>query len=111
MLDQQGRELSLLRTVMKLKLKTAPGFGFYPNNPPPPPPQQLLSPTEKKMVNMAIKVVVLEGDFAAISDLGFPFSLSLQLQSFGLKLSEAMWTAKSSSSGFSVSLYWPKPSQ
>ena len=57
-----------------------------------------------KMVDRAIKVAVLEGDFAAICDLGFPFSLSLQLQSCDLKLSEAMWTAKSSSS---VSLYWP----
>jgi hypothetical protein len=56
---------------------------------------------------MAIKVAVLEGDFAAICDLGLPFSLSLQLQSFDLKLSEALWTAKSSSSGFFVSLYWP----
>ena len=59
------------------------------------------------LVDRAIKVAVLEGDFAAICDLGFPFSLSLQLQSCDLKLSEAMWTAKSSSSGFSVSLYWP----
>ena len=59
------------------------------------------------MVDRAIKVALLEGDFAAICDLGLPFSLSLQLQSFGLKLSEAMWTAKSSSSGFSVSLFWP----
>ena len=56
------------------------------------------------MVDSAIKVVVLEGDFAAICDLGLPFSLSLQPD---LKLSEAKWTAKSSSSGFSVSLFWP----
>ena len=59
------------------------------------------------MVDRAIKVAVLEGDFAAICDLGFPFSLSLHLQSCDIKLSEAMWTHKSSSSGFSVSLYWP----
>ena len=55
------------------------------------------------MADRAIAVAVLEGDFAAIS-------LSLQLQSCDLKLSEAMWTAKSSSSGFSVSLYWPSGS-
>ena len=59
------------------------------------------------MVDRAIKVALLEGDFAAICDLGLPISLSLQLQSLGLKLSEAMWTAKSSSSGFSVSQFWP----
>ena len=59
------------------------------------------------MVDRAIKVAVLEGDFAAICDLGLPFSLSLQLQSSDLKLSEALWTVKSSNTGFSVSLYWP----
>ena len=59
------------------------------------------------MVDRAIKVAALEGDFAAIWDLEFPISLSLQLHSCDLKQSEAMWTAKSSSSGFSVSLYWP----
>ena len=42
------------------------------------------------MADKSIKVAVLEGDFAAICDLGFPFSLGLQLQSTGLKLSEAM---------------------
>ena len=31
------------------------------------------------MVDRVIKVAVLEGDFAATCDLGFPFSLSLQL--------------------------------
>ena len=59
------------------------------------------------MANGAIKVAVLEGDFAAICDLGLPFSLCLQLQSSDLKLCEAMWSAKSSSTGFSVSLFWP----
>ena len=59
------------------------------------------------MVDRAIKVAILEGDFAAICDLGFPIALCLQLQTNALKLSEAMWTAKSSGSGFSVSLFWP----
>lgn len=59
------------------------------------------------MADRAIKVAVLEGDFAAICDLGLPFSLCLQLQSSDLKLCEAMWSAKSSSTGFSVSLFWP----
>ena len=61
----------------------------------------------QKMVDRAIKVAILEGDFAAICDLGFPLALSLQLQTNALKLSEALWTAKSSGSGFSVSLFWP----
>jgi len=59
------------------------------------------------MADRAIKVAVLEGDFAAICDLGLPFSLCLQLQSSDLKLREAMWFAKSSRTGFSVSLFWP----
>ena len=41
------------------------------------------------MVDRAIKVAILEGDFAAICDLGFPLALSLQLQTNALKLSEA----------------------
>ena len=43
------------------------------------------------MVDRAIKVGILEGDFAAICDLGFPLALSLQLQTNALKLSEAIW--------------------
>ena len=54
-----------------------------------------------------IKVVVLENDFAALCRLGLPVSLSLQLQQSGLKLADALWTARSSGSGFSVSLFWP----
>ena len=54
-----------------------------------------------------IKVAVLEGNYADLCDLGLPFSLSLQLQVQDLKLSGALWSAKASASGFSVSLYWP----
>jgi len=55
-----------------------------------------------------IKVLVLEKEFAALCRLGLPVSLSLQLQQSGLKLADApLWTAKSSGSGFSVSLFWP----
>jgi len=57
------------------------------------------------MASRVIKVAVLEGDFAAICDLGLPFSLCLQLQSSDLKLCEATWSAMSSSTGFSVSLF------
>ena len=51
-----------------------------------------------------IKVLVLEKEFAALCRLGLPVSLSLQLQQSGLKLADALWTAKSSGSGFSVSI-------
>ena len=60
-------------------------------------------------VEKAIKVAVLEGDFATLVDLGFPLSLSIQLQESCLTLSKALWTAKSTNSGFSVSLFWPAP--
>ena len=47
------------------------------------------------MADRSIRVAVLEGDFASLSAAGFPLSLSLQLQESALKLSDAMWTAKS----------------
>ena len=48
---------------------------------------------------------MLESDFAALSLLGFP--LQLQLQQSNLNLADALWTAKSSNSGFSVRFFWP----
>ena len=54
-----------------------------------------------------IKVAVVEGDYADHCGLGLPLALSLQLQLQDLKLSGALWSAKASASGFSVSLYWP----
>ena len=64
-----------------------------------------------KMADNTIKVTVLEGVSASLSALGLPLPVCLQLQLSGLKLSEAMWTAKSSSAGFSVSLFWPSLEQ
>ena len=54
-----------------------------------------------------IRVAVVEGNYAELCGLGLPLSLSLQLQCLNLKLSGALWSAKASASGFSVSLYWP----
>ena len=51
-----------------------------------------------------IRVAVLEGDYANLCGLGLPPS---QLQSLKLWLLGALWTAKASASGFSISLYWP----
>ena len=50
----------------------------------------------------------MESDFAGLSAAGFPLALSFQLQQNALRLSEAMWTAKSTNSGFSVSFFWPR---
>ena len=63
----------------------------------------------KIMADKAIKIAVLEGEFASLVGLGFPLSLSIQLQESCLTLSKALWTAKSTNSGFSVSLFWPAP--
>ena len=59
------------------------------------------------MADKPIKVLLLEGDFAPLSALGFPLSLSLQLQHSCMSLADAMWTAKSTKDGFSVSFFWP----
>ena len=59
------------------------------------------------MADRAIKVSVLEGNFAALCNLGLPLSVSIQLQEMGLRLPDALWTVRSSSSGFSVSLFSP----
>ena len=59
------------------------------------------------MADRPIKVALLEGDFAVLSLLGFPLGLTIQLQQSNLNLADALWTAKSSKSGFSVSFYWP----
>ena len=59
------------------------------------------------MADKPIKVIVLEGDFASLTALGFPMAISFQLQQSCLSLSDTMWRAKSTNGGFSVSLYWP----
>ena len=59
------------------------------------------------MADRAIHVAVLEGYFASLTTLGLPMPLSLQLQQSDLRLEGAMWTAKSTRTGFSVSLFWP----
>ena len=61
------------------------------------------------MADKAIRVAVLDGDLASLCALGFPLSLGIQLQQSCLKLSEAHWTARSTSGGFSVSFFWPAP--
>ena len=61
------------------------------------------------MADKAIVVAVLEDDFASLVGLGFPLSLSIQLQESCMTLNKALWTAKFTNSGFSVGLFWPAP--
>ena len=58
-------------------------------------------------IKMGIKVAVLEKDFASLSELGLPVSLCLHLQEKNLVLREALWNAKATRTGFSISLFWP----
>ena len=55
----------------------------------------------------AIRVYVLEGQYAQLSTLGFPASLVLELQERGLRLDNAKWSSRRSDAGFSVSFFWP----
>ena len=57
------------------------------------------------VANIAVKVAVVEGDFASLVGLGFPLSLSLHLQEKSLRLSQANWAAKSTRGGFSINLF------
>ena len=59
------------------------------------------------MANKWIRVTVFERDFASLNVAGLPLSLNLQLQTSGLKLPDALCTAKSSTGSFSVSFFWP----
>ena len=47
------------------------------------------------------------GRLAQLSAMGLPLAVAVQLQQSNLKLEGALWTAKCSGSGFSVSLFWP----
>ena len=60
---------------------------------------------------MAIRVAVLEGDYALLTRAGIPLPLGLQLQLEGLHPSKASWAAKSSPKGFSLNLFWPALSE
>ena len=56
------------------------------------------------MVDMS---AVLEGDFAVLCNIGLPFPISYQLHQRGLKIPDELWAARSSATGFSVSLFRP----
>ena len=63
--------------------------------------------TNNNTADRVIHVAVLEGYFASLTALGLPIPLSLKLQQSDLKLERPVWTAKSTRTGFSVSLFWP----
>ena len=54
-----------------------------------------------------IRVSVIEGYYLSLQEAGLPLSVCIQLQECKLSLRHAQWTARQTSSGFSVSLFWP----
>ena len=54
-----------------------------------------------------IRVSVLDGCYPHLLSVGVPLPLCVHMQELGLMLGTAQWTAKQSSSGFSVSFFWP----
>ena len=55
---------------------------------------------ERKMnTGGAIRVCMLEGPYAKMTELGFPLSLAVELQSCGLRLDSSLWTARLSNGG------------
>jgi hypothetical protein len=63
--------------------------------------------TYKMAVGAPIRVCVLEGLYGQLATLGFSHSIAIELQSRGLKPESAVWTMRHSSSGLSISLFWP----
>ena len=68
---------------------------------------------EKKMAetDSTITVLVVEGDYSALHKLGFPLPALAAMQAASVQLRQVCWDVKQSSTGISVSLFWPKASQ
>ena len=54
----------------------------------------------------AASVSVLEGSYSNLYNCGMPLALCVHLEDQGLGLGSAVWTAKQTSSGFSICLFW-----
>ena len=57
--------------------------------------------------SVPIRVCVLEGLYAHLTQLGFPLSVAVELQSSDLRLDSAKWSTRQSGGGFSVTFFWP----
>ena len=67
----------------------------------------IASKRDKMASGAMIRVCVLEGLYAQLSNLGFPVSLAVELQQGGLCLDNAKWSSRLSDAGFLVSFFWP----
>ena len=55
-----------------------------------------------------ISVLVVDGNYSALHELGFPLAA---MQVAGVQLGQACWDLKQSTSGMSVSFFWPSSGQ
>ena len=54
-----------------------------------------------------IAVLVADGNYSALRELGFPLPALAAMQEAGVQLGQACWDVKQSTSGISVSFFWP----
>ena len=55
-----------------------------------------------------IAVLVVDGNYSAHRALGFPLPALAAMQEAGVQLGQACWDMKQSTSGISVSFFWPQ---
>ena len=67
----------------------------------------------KKMADTCgrIAVLVVDGNYSALRALGFPLPALAAMQEAGVQLDQACWDVKQSTSGISVSVFWPQNSR
>ena len=58
-----------------------------------------------------IAVLVVDGNYSALRELGFPLPALAAMQEAGVQLGQAYWDVKRSTSGISVSFFWPQNSR
>ena len=55
----------------------------------------------------SIKVLVVDGSYSGLHELGFPLPALATMQAVGVQLGQACWDIGRSESGLSVSFFWP----
>ena len=58
-----------------------------------------------------IAVLVVDGNYFALCALGFPLPALAAMQEAGVQLGQACWDVKQSTSGLSLSFFWPQNSR
>ena len=58
-----------------------------------------------------IAVLAVDGNYSTLRELGFPLPALAAMQEAGVQLGQACWDVKQSTSGISVSFFWPQISR